>query len=298
MDNLPRIHATQIQSYKRCPRAFYYSNRLKLRSKTPIRGLSVGGWGHRTLAAYYRGELQTGQELKKHFLDQIEEELDPATASELSSKFWNEVEHASLVLEGYPEWAEKQDALLDQDVLAVEEPFKVTLYHPRTDIPIAIHEGRFDLVTQDKKTGHIWLWDHKLLGRFTNLTLLRHDEQMGFYILAATELYEERVRGAIYNMLRKQNPNTARTSVYRRVEVLRPQSELQQLRWNMLHTLLKIMGDDIMGTWLPSPGIIKCVTCQYEELCMAENLGEDPRKLGPQLYDVVEPYAYEDEETA
>jgi CRISPR/Cas system-associated exonuclease Cas4 (RecB family) len=283
VQGIPTVHATRLQMYKKCPRQYWYSEVLRFRSKGMQKGLDVGIAGHRAMDAYYAEQTTEPHTV---FLNAVQERIDELglAASEVPAKIWEEVEATEKVLQVYPKWAQEADHGFR--VLQTEHEFVVPVYFPGTSEVVGYHKGRLDLITEEVATGHIWVWDHKFLAQFTHPTLLRHDEQMGWYLLAALRLnpnFGRRVRGVIYNMLRKQNPESARSPVFKREAVLRPLSELRQLEWNLYHSMRQVTTDEV---FLPSPGIAKCTACSYEDLCRAQNVGEDPLEVGAHMFEV------------
>lgn len=290
------IHASDIRLHKDCPRKYKYAKVMGLRPKGPQRALDPGTGAHEALAAYYRGELdpRTEDGLAEFFKQWCEENIYAKAGDEgLDEKIVQEIDNIYEVLRLYPHYAAQND---DFKVLQyngqplVEIRFSVPLFDEDGRV-VDTFDGRIDAIVQDE-WGHLWILEHKTLAQFPNARLLELDEQCGLYLLAASKLFPElRIRGVLYNVLRKTDPRKAKTAVFQRFQVTRATSELRFLEWNLMASLEEIKRDQ---TFLPRPGLVKCPSCSYFTLCISENQGVDIQPLVESMYEVVKPQEEEE----
>ncbi len=267
------IHVSQITDYKVCPRMYMFRYVDRLVPIVKSNKLSLGTGIHVGLAAYYTTK-------------------SPATALEYFD-VWAETEGVDAenleeitglgpsMLEAYFEYSRKNDTF---QVLSVEQSFRVPIWTPSGHTARAYHRGTFDGVVRDV-WGKLWLMEHKTASQFPSETELRLDEQTGFYLLAATQLYEEQPVGVIYNVIRKVDPKKARSDVVKRIPVLRNSYELDRLRERLYYSYKRIMQDK---WFIPSPGKHCAWRCAYQPLCVAMEDGSD--------YKLMEELAYKREE--
>ena len=101
------------------------------------------------------------------------------------------------------------------EVIAVEQRYRYKVRDHR-GVVIGILVGTFDAVLRNRKTGEVWMIDHKTERARINMNHLVKDEQAGTYVSIATLVLraqgkigpKEVVRGIIYNFLRKAKADT------------------------------------------------------------------------------------------
>jgi hypothetical protein len=101
----------------------------------------------------------------------------------------------------------------DWDVIATEQTFEVVIRMP--DGQTIIYTGTFDGVYRDRKTGKLWLMEHKTAAGIPNTGYLELDDQAGSYFAFAEPvlkalgimLEHEHLEGIMYNFLRKAMPD-------------------------------------------------------------------------------------------
>lgn len=105
----------------------------------------------------------------------------------------------------------------DWEIIAPEQRFSAIIPHPETGKPIVNYVGTFDGVLRQKSTGYIYLMDHKTAGVIKTNHLF-NDEQAGSYLTVAEHSLreqgligkKEKIRGILYNFLRKTIPTDDR----------------------------------------------------------------------------------------
>lgn len=274
------VHASQVASYRTCPRMYYYQYVLGLVPKAESPKLFIGRGVHEGLAAYYACGFDRGKALAAYdaWANEALKELE--NAAELAE----EVKFGFSLVEAYCDFAAANDDFVPvtfDGVPAIEQPFSVPVWDPDMNpVPDLTHEGRFDGVVRDRH-GRLWLLEHKTASSFPREVVLRLDEQAGLYLLAATQLFREPPVGVIYNVIRKTNPKRARADVVRRYHVLRSPKELEFLRLRFYHTCRIMLADEL---YLPSPGFHCGWKCAYTRLCVCDHEGVDNTPLVEAFY--------------
>lgn len=271
------IHASEISTYKTCPRMYRYTYVKSLVPKTPSDKLFVGTGVHKGLAAYYSGEdpIAVYNNWLTAEIERLSQDAWPDQLRELEEKG----ALGAKLLEAYVKWAQANDSF---EVIAVEQPFSVPIWTPKgRKSPGVRHVGTFDGIVRDIY-GKIWLMEHKTYSQFPNETVLRLDEQAGYYLLAASQLFpNDTVTGVIYNVIRKTNPDRAKSDIIRRYTVIRNYHELSELKKRLYYAYRAIATDKICA---PSPGFHCSWKCGYTSLCVAEEDGSDVKALIDALY--------------
>lgn len=116
---------------------------------------------------------------------------------EFETRFDEQRELGLGMLEYYHLWAPKHD---DFKPILVEQEFEVEI----PGMPGVVCQGRIDLIAEDEY-GY-WIVDHKTTAQFGDVEWLPLDDQCSTYAWAALKQLGLRVRGVIYNELRKKVP--------------------------------------------------------------------------------------------
>lgn len=281
------IHASQISTFKACPRMYKYQYVDGLVPKATSPKLFLGTGFHAGVAAHYRGQdaAQAYETWADMELARLQEyDLDP----EYMQKLYDEVELGRKMLAAYLAFAKREDNFAPLSLngeLAVEQRFEVPLLTPRGDVvDDACLAGTFDGVVRDVYS-HAWLMEHKTAKQFPTETDLRLNEQAGYYLLAASMLFpNEFLVGVVYNVTRKTDPATAKTPVVKRWKVVKSPQEIQGLQKRLYYAYKDIQRCLESQIFMPSPGQHCNWRCAYTQLCVAEEDGSDVSQLIDGLY--------------
>ncbi len=220
---LPQIHVTGRQLFKRCRRKFLYSEVMKL---CPMGGrhvnLVLGDAIHQALSTYYTCQMQDDSNMAstaartvfarywQQHLDLLEADLnDPEPLEEAIA-----LGHS--MLDRYFEWLAAAPHDTWDKILGVELPIEAVVVTRAGEARLI---GSYDmLVVQD---GQLWIVDHKGLKSFRQEDELILDDQMTAYLWLADQAlrydpkklnlppdHGYRLGGVIYNQLRKKIPST------------------------------------------------------------------------------------------
>lgn len=194
------IHVTERATFKTCRRMHEFQYRRFL--KTPgdaVNASWVGRAVHAGLAGYYRGDP-----ILSGFLSWLDRKLTLERRGSLMPEESRKIEEMTdlitQILLGYVSFAQTRD---DFDIISVEQPLRVRV--PGTQAYLV---GTLDLVVRHRRTGKLWVYDHKTKTSFDDPLRLELDDQMTAYLWLVWQTYKEMPAGAVYNQLRKKVPAT------------------------------------------------------------------------------------------
>lgn len=278
------IHSSQMRTYRTCPRMYRYQYVDKLQPRQVSEKLALGTLVHRGLGGYYLGEdpFTVYDSAFEELLDRLYERGSPPDNIEAIKA---DAELGRAMLRGYIAYAKQNDNF---SMEAIEQPFRIPIRHYRSGRNVGAYlVGTFDGIAYDV-WGRYWLKEFKTAAAFPSNTLLRLDEQSGYYLLGAVDTFPDwDFFGVNYTVIRKVTPERARTETIRRYKVLRNAYEIENLRVRLYWTWRKMQADDI---YLPHSGQHCTWMCSYAPLCTAEEDGSDVDALIESLYVYAEPY--------
>ena len=309
------IRATELGQYINCPRNWMFSshNGFNLESKIRPQKLRFGIVWHKGLECLYKDE-DPFKGMEEEF--QKEEEFSfglSATDPDIRAMLDEEKELARLMMEGYLAWRNTEAVPPDRDFTVKYVERRVVVPIPEGSIYLAV---RTDTDLLDKNGG-LWVLENKSRGKSSavdNPPELQLDLQMGLQLLALKESNPEHVRGAIYNLARKQKPsNRVKSPLFGRHQVFRSQHELDVLRKVLVargeemwedSKLIKTDPIEAMEKVRYNPQTMGLCQwgCSVKEICEAINRREDVRylveaKLKPREKTIFETLSEEVDET-
>lgn len=229
------IHITDLKTFSTgCRRKWNWSSSLRMGLQHAMipRPLFTGQLVHVGLDHYYKndGDMDIGiqhmQKLAKHRAGAIQEHVGPMWAEERESvNACHEMSYK--LLKHYSLWAPKRDEQFE--ILATEQFFDVPIpispcaraggytqalrrgcYMDKTSQLVSGRiqlSGRMDGLIQDKETGDIYVLEFKTARTLKNVSWTFRDLQGPAYMYAASWLYERDIKGIVYRMLRKREPD-------------------------------------------------------------------------------------------
>jgi hypothetical protein len=275
------IHASQISDFKCCPRMYYYRYVEHLVPKARDPKLFVGTGVHVGIAAYYRHEdplrAYDGWLVTQFAEIGAEHAQGLAADAALGRK----------LVAAYVKFAERSDffeVVYADGAPVIERQFAVPVRDPDTggELEGVLHVGAFDGVVRDGY-GRLWLMEHKTCRNFPSEAELRRREQTGYYAVAASQLFDRPVHGVIYNLIRKVDPDTAKTSVVKRVELLYTEHALRFFARNLYNACRRLMAE---GVYDITDGFHCTWRCPYGALCDGEIDGIDTEYIREAMYEV------------
>lgn len=277
---MTQIHVSWINAYQTCPRMYYFAYVERLVPVVESPKLLFGKGIHKGLEAYYKTSLREEalaayrQWLAEQEAYLMENNADPEHVKEAS-------EIGELLLGVYIDYAEKKDNF---KAVAVEQEFVAPIWPPDGSPLEHQHAGRWDGVVRNMY-GDLWLMEHKTARDFPTEIELQLNPQVSYYLLAAQQLYDEPVRGVVYNVIRKVHPARARSPVIFRRLITRTAVELKHAQEQLYRATVRMLSDEHFD---PIPGFHCSWKCAYQQLCLCLQDGTDYQPLAEQMFRVRE----------
>jgi len=305
---------SQISSFKRCPKKYFYGYVLKLSPKKTRIPFLFGNYTHNQLEAFYGN---------KDLLAASQTYFDKQTKglfTEEKEMYKDMKETVDQIMERYAR--KYQSDFTKYNILEIEKKFSL----PIPGTPDTLN-GKIDLILEDM-ADLLYVMEHKTTAlsvkeRLNNVEL---DEQVDYYIWALTNYLKDEginvnVAGCIYNVIRKKLPTIPRIlkkggltqdksidttyEIYAKAII---DNNLDPKDYQQMLNLLKLKGDTFFGREIVTrtPEAIKnvekdlvatvqainnttefyrcasanCVRdCNFRELCIAEKNGKDTKSI-------------------
>lgn len=206
-----QIHITDLNEFKRCRRAWYWSSPLGLHLE-PIGGYApffLGTLVHYALEAHYKWGSDPNQALAGYFESRSGwSKTYVQCLAELPEKLYGQVPLAIGIVDHYLEWQKyDQTWLADREFefVEVEYPIERALWsNTRRKI---VHAGRLDGIVRHKATDKYYLWELKTTSSIKSRTMqLDTDSQADAYLSSAQAVLPYSITGLIYTLMRKELP--------------------------------------------------------------------------------------------
>lgn len=217
MSELQMLRTSERAAFKRCQWAW---GKAYLEGLSPqqnnVGALWFGTGIHLALAEWYIPGRDRGVDPVETWIKFCDDEYrNVKTIRDDGEAEWIDAKALGIaMLENYVKEYGNDD---DWDVIAPEQRFSAIIPHPETGEPIVNYVGTFDGVLRQVSTGYLYLIDHKTAGVIKTNHLF-NDEQAGSYVTVAEHSLreqgligkKEKIRGILYNFLRKAIPNDDR----------------------------------------------------------------------------------------
>ena len=285
------IRATEFGQYINCPRNWMFAsaNGFNLEPKVRPQKLRFGLVWHKGLEYLY-SDRDPFEGLAEEF--RKEESLVYGVGAHdplINEAIEEEKQLANLMMEGYLQWRNTEADPPDTE-------FTVKAVERRVLVPIG--DNVYIAVRTDgdflDRSGGLWVLENKTRGKSSsvdNPPELQLDLQMGIQMLAVKETNSETVRGALYNLARKQAPSKrVRSPLFGRHQVFRSQHELDVLQETLKARAIEMKKDSRFITEQPGDalelirynpqGMGLCQWgCSVKEICESINRREDVQYL-------------------
>jgi hypothetical protein len=232
------ISFSEIQTFRRCPNKYRYSNVLGLQRKARPTQLYQGILVHEALMTYYlslRDGLDGTHEVWDFFEDAYGRVVENQTlfSDPMADELKIVEDSEDLVRRYLDKWAD------EWEILHVEEQFIVQM----DDGPVVSFTP--DLVVKDRN-GFVWIVDHKTTSSLPSGEIPAGDLQAVLYYAGVKTLYPE-LRGFIFNKLRKKRPTQpklTKTGKLRVADLDRIDTSYEVLRDFITNNAPQLMDDD------------------------------------------------------
>ena len=310
-DGLRRVSNSEVQTFKRCRRKWWLAYYRGLRSKyePPYGARATGTRGHAALAAWYRpdGEERIDpRDALEIIVDAERARLEalPDVSEETLRRFNKDVELERVIIDGYVRWLAETGADADYTVVGSEQYLEAAL--PEVENTLIV--GRLDArVVRSYDNARLFI-DHKFVASIQGAArLLPLNEQMLWYILLE-ELQpdrdpDQRVAGALYNMLRRsKQTEKASPPFYERIEVRHNRHEINSFRKRLVGVLddMKYCREELDAgetdhhhlVVYPTPTRDCAWDCPFFKVCPMFDDGSRVDDALEDHYTVDDPYGY------
>lgn len=172
-EGLIELSNSKAKRWASCQRAYKYKYEDKLKPKKHAVALRKGSWVHKVLEDYDSGKdwVATIKELRDTEYNKLFEE-EKAELGNLPVDVYR-------MMRGYFQTYKEIDQF--HEVISVEQDFMIRLEGTKI-----VLTGKIDKITRDKRTGKIWVWEHKTMKSAPPTENFRMtDTQTGMYTWVA-----------------------------------------------------------------------------------------------------------------
>jgi len=196
------VSPTEVQQFQRCKRqwALTSANGLGLMPRKPVLVLEFGTTIHEALEAHYAAGKPLLSAYQDRSMELFAKLADNPFFGEVHEEFTKTFADGREILVEYEEWYREEDAYWE--VICPEVVFSIP-------IPGTTHglRGKIDLLVRDRRSGRVWVVDHKTSKDPYDERVVAYDFQFRAYVWAARPLWPElNVAGIVVNVLRKMVP--------------------------------------------------------------------------------------------
>ena len=186
-----RVSNSKVKTYRRCPNAYKYKYVMKLEPRLKKIQLERGSWVHELLEYWYRGDdwKQLHRRRTADFYNLFEE--DREELGDLPSECLR-------IFRSYVRYWK----LEDRHYVVVDTELDEIITLPNgLEMHVII-----DLILEDKRTGLLWIFDHKTRANFASSDSMLLDPQLTNYFDAAVLMGYTPMGGVVYNEIRTKPP--------------------------------------------------------------------------------------------
>ena len=252
------ISHSNAESFNQCEYKFKYATMDKIEPVNQGEALQTGTNGHAFFEAFFKGikEFMSIEEatMAGYLAMQKDNPKISVRVMPLVTKWVNDM------------WRDKLEN--EWEILLVEETHRIELRE------LGQFPYTMDLIIKDKKTGLVYMVDHKFLGQFYSEEVIALMPQMPKYIAAHESKTNLRFAGAIYNMV-STRVNAKDESLFKLFKFKVSDARKNNAMFEQIETL-KSIHEVIEGHRLPVRSVNKmnCGHCGFRPLCVAEINGE------------------------
>jgi PD-(D/E)XK nuclease superfamily len=326
---LPLIRSHERIDYKRCPKKWYWKWRKGLvKREIKFGALDLGTWMHSAFQGWYgTGLRRTDAPLVQHFLEAADDAIARAKHAGAPEYVLEKAEELAALGEAMTTAYQKhygQDPGVE--VIRAEIPLEFTIPDASGNV-VAVHKLKPDLVYADRQ-GDIWLMEHKTAAQIRTGHLVIDDQARPYGAMAERALRNlgvidkhEKFRGITYNFLRKALPDERATDSsgkalnkngtvskrqpapnFVRVPVtLTAKAKVLTLKRVQMESIEIAGVTALLRQKVLKPELLNKTPhgscekfCDYFTMCVAEEQGADIRDMQQNMYDVQNPYDYEE----
>lgn len=211
-DSSFRVSLSAFQTWQRCEQRYYFSYVRRLRTREVALPPTLGRMLHEYFESYYKAvkfgmsprdaHLQAGLEVSNKFIPEINSYTNTALLTgnqELAKSIQDLPSKMGRLTQRYFEVRGLPDAER-YEILYVEESLKMPIW------PGIVSAGVADLVTLDRETQRLNLWEHKSTENVPQNAVRLRDFQTMLYGTKLKWLHKMEVDSIIWNYVRTKEP--------------------------------------------------------------------------------------------
>lgn len=310
LDGVRRISNSEVQTFKRCRRKwwFAYFRGLAPRTESAVGPLAVGVRVHAALQHHYESRVPgvahavDARDALEALIVRDRELLGRSgdVTDELVRQFNNEADLERIMIDGYLQWLADSGEDANYEVIGAEVYREADV--PELNVKLV---ARLDLRVRRLSDSLTLFLDHKTCAAFDPLIrALPMNEQMLWYILIellAASTDETPAQGALYNMLRKvKRTARAKPPFYVRHTVDHNYIELRSFYTRVLGMVETILaaearlnaGVDHRRVVYPSPTRDCVWDCPFNAVCRLTDDGSYVEEMIERFFTVADPMSY------
>ena len=229
---VPLLRTSERKDFRRCPWLWEQSWIHGLRPRREPTWAVFGTAWHKAMEVRYPPGIRRGSltDTIDAFLDALDDSIrkigvdledvyDPdeedgiaegATKAEVELLLADEL--GEIMLRAYARhWGKDPD----WEVIHTEQPFQIDVHNPATGNLLVVYAGTWDMLVRHRRTGKLWLVDHKTAKVLPNPQYLELDDQAGSYLWVAKEVLvhkgiltkRDSIEGIVFSYAKKAPPD-------------------------------------------------------------------------------------------
>lgn len=269
---LPVFSHTKIGTFDQCEFLFYVGYDLNYGSVRKSPAMLLGDYCHKLLEAYYN-KIKEGENTSVAF-DAMRQRLMELAQNGADLAILDQA--GKLIIRYLERFAPFADE--EWEVLEVEYHFEFVLETPKGRKFVL--QGYIDLIARNRKTGKVWVWDHKITGKqFLSPMQAMMDAQLPTYLAALINKGGYDLHGMLFNQIKSyvhKKATPAIDQIFKREETTRTELELDAFLYNLGLAVDRIL-DYREAKRFPVRSLNKdtCNYCWLNETCLFNMKGMD-----------------------
>lgn len=297
------ISNSEIQTFKRCKRKWWFSSYRKLSKLRPdvSKPREVGSLVHQALDSYYAGGMRDISSVRTTLQVEIAKQYEKY-GEENEEEVQKIGELATIMVDGYIDWLEETGADAHITVIAPEQEIGVPIEIQSVYDNGVYLIGKIDVRVHNEETHAQQFFETKTVGNFKDVEKISHiHEQMYMYHLLEylANLSEMRMDGGIINMIRRvKRTSRAKPPFYKRLPVWHNEEELKSFYFRTWGTIRDILLTEERLNNSENPAVVvypspdkKCTwDCDFFHVCpMMDDPNADGEAFIDSAYQTVNP---------
>ena len=287
-DELHIIDNSSLNVFMTCARKFYYANTESITGEKESEALTAGSACHEYLEAMWAGKSRAEcmdafiAYIRKPESADLDIEINPETSGKRGGQKYS-VEWLLFILGLYHKRFPLEDEEFEVVKKANGEPYLETGF--ALDLGGGkIFTGKIDAIVRMKKSGRLWIVDHKTTLRILNDFYFKSYSlhgQIAGYLWAVRELFGEEPEGCIINALRitqlkRGTVDALVEKIFSRALTYRTPAQLQEREYEvsiMMSVIASLAKQGKHAFYKNAPGGCNMYNrdCEYLPLCMSSD---------------------------